>query len=94
MMKNLVFLYIDENSAHAFEKVFSEKSCFEKCLEWAADVSSLCGIVVACFEENKNTVEQALKWASESSGILTFTFHWFSPLGGKGKSFYSKNFII
>lgn len=57
MMKNLVFLYIDENSAHAFEKVFSEKSCFEKCLEWAADVSSLCGIVVACFEENKNTVE-------------------------------------
>ena len=42
-------------------------------------------------EENKNTVEQALKWACETSGILTFTFHWFSPVGGCGKSFYSKN---
>ena len=57
MMKNLVFLYIDENSAHAFEKVFSEKSAFERCLDWAADVSDLCGIVVACAEENKNIVE-------------------------------------
>ncbi len=53
-----------------------------------AESDSECLIEV---EENKNTVEQALKWASESSGILTFTFHWFSPLGGKGKSFYSKN---
>ncbi|MGN0729166.1 glycosyl hydrolase [Treponema sp.] len=42
-------------------------------------------------EENRNTAEIALKWAKENSGILTFTFHWFSPLGGHGKSFYAEN---
>ncbi len=42
-------------------------------------------------EENKNTAECALKWATESNGIVTFSFHWFSPVGGCDKSFYAKN---
>lgn len=41
--------------------------------------------------ENQNTIEVALKWAMEEKGILTFSFHWFSPIGGKDKSFYAKN---
>ena len=41
--------------------------------------------------ENRGTLETALRWAMQSKGILTFTFHWFSPLGGHDKSFYSKN---
>lgn len=56
-MKNLVFLYIGENSANAFEKVFSGKSAFERSLVWASGISDLCGIVAACSEENKNSVE-------------------------------------
>ncbi len=56
-MKNLVFLYIGENSANAFEKVFSGKSAFERSLVWASGISDLCGIVAACSEENKNAVE-------------------------------------
>lgn len=41
--------------------------------------------------ENRNTMETALKWAKENHGIVTLTFHWFSPLGGHDKSFYAKN---
>lgn len=41
--------------------------------------------------ENRNTMKTALKWAKETQGIVTLTFHWFSPLGGHDKSFYAKN---
>ncbi|MGN0437622.1 MAG: glycosyl hydrolase [Lachnospiraceae bacterium] len=41
--------------------------------------------------ENQHTLETAMKWAKESDGILTFSFHWFSPIGGHDKSFYSIN---
>jgi mannan endo-1,4-beta-mannosidase len=41
-------------------------------------------------EENKNTLETAFAWA-EKKGIITFTWHWFSPLYGSDKTFYQKN---
>lgn len=41
--------------------------------------------------ENRNTMETALKWAKSSGGIVTLSFHWFSPIGGSDKSFYAKN---
>lgn len=41
--------------------------------------------------ENRETIETALDWARKTNGIVTLTFHWFSPLGGHDKSFYSKN---
>ena len=41
--------------------------------------------------ENRGTVETALDWAKNTNGIVTLTFHWFSPIGGRDKSFYSKN---
>ena len=41
--------------------------------------------------ENQGTVETALKWAKEEKGILTFSFHWFSPIGGADKSFYAEH---
>lgn len=41
--------------------------------------------------ENHGTVDTALKWAKESGGIVTLSFHWFSPIGGRDKSFYAKN---
>ena len=40
--------------------------------------------------ENRGTLEQAYEWAKKG-GILTFTWHWYSPIGGKDKSFYTKN---
>lgn len=44
-------------------------------------------------EENKGTVETALQWAraNRPDGILTFSFHWFSPIGGRDKSFYAEH---
>lgn len=41
--------------------------------------------------ENQNTMETALKLARESDVILTFCFHWFSPIGGSDKSFYTEH---
>ena len=41
--------------------------------------------------ENRHTLEEAMKWAQNSDGIITFSFHWFSPIGGRDKSFYAKN---
>ena len=41
-------------------------------------------------DENKDTLETALAWA-ERKGLITFTWHWFSPLYGADKTFYQKN---
>ena len=41
--------------------------------------------------ENRGTVETAIEWAKEDKGIVTLSFHWFSPIGGHDKSFYAKN---
>ena len=41
--------------------------------------------------DNRGTVDTALEWAKSTDGILTFSFHWFSPLFGRDKSFYAEN---
>lgn len=42
-------------------------------------------------EENRNTVDTAIQWAKETNGIVALCFHWFSPIGGRDKSFYSRH---
>lgn len=47
----------------------------------------------ACVTEvlnSQNTLALAMDWAKRG-GIVTFTWHWFSPLGGHDKSFYTVN---
>ena len=41
--------------------------------------------------ENRGTLDTAMEWAEKEQGILTFSFHWYSPVGGRDKSFYAKN---
>lgn len=41
--------------------------------------------------ENIGTLHNAMDWVINRRGLLTFTWHWFSPIGGHDKSFYSKN---
>lgn len=41
--------------------------------------------------ENRGTIDTAIKWAKETEGIVTLSFHWFSPLGGRDKSFYAEH---
>jgi len=38
--------------------------------------------------ENRGTMETARKWAKSCDGIVTLSFHWYSPLGGRDKAFY------
>jgi len=40
--------------------------------------------------ENRNTIDTAIDWAKKG-GIVTYTWHWYSPLGGRDKSFYTKH---
>ena len=40
--------------------------------------------------ENEGTLQQAYEWA-EKGGLLTFTWHWYSPIGGVDKAFYAQN---
>lgn len=40
--------------------------------------------------ENQGTLKRAYEWA-EKGGLLTFTWHWYSPIGGKDKAFYAEN---
>lgn len=47
-----------------------------------------------CREElasNPGSVEEAVRWAKESHGLVTFCWHWFSPLYGRNKSFYTED---
>lgn len=50
--------------------------------------SDACRIEV---EENRNTLETAWEWINNKRGLVTFTWHWFSPLGGSDKSFYTEH---
>ena len=46
----------------------------------------------ACITEvkrNQGTLEKAWEWVKKG-GLITFTWHWFSPLGGRDKSFYTE----
>ncbi len=40
--------------------------------------------------ENYGTLQKAWEWA-EKKGLITFTWHWFSPLYGRSKSFFTCN---
>lgn len=40
--------------------------------------------------ENLGTLKRAWEW-SQRGGLITFTWHWFSPLGGRSKAFFTKN---
>ncbi len=41
--------------------------------------------------DNRGTLDTAFEWAKTSDGILTFSYHWYSPRGGRDKSFYAAN---
>lgn len=41
-------------------------------------------------ERNYGMIKRAWEWA-EKKGLITFTWHWFSPLGGRSKSFFTRN---
>ncbi len=41
-------------------------------------------------EQNFGTLKKAWEWA-DKKGLITFTWHWFSPLGGRSKAFFSYN---
>lgn len=46
-----------------------------------------------CLEEvegNYGTLQNAWEWAAQK-GVVTMTWHWFSPLGGRSKAFYARN---
>jgi len=41
--------------------------------------------------ENRGTIDTAIELAKKSDIIVTICFHWFSPVGGSDKAFYSEH---
>ena len=41
--------------------------------------------------EDKGTLADALSWGSDKEHIVTLSFHWFSPMYGRDKSFYAEH---
>ncbi|MBQ8107771.1 MAG: beta-mannosidase, partial [Ruminococcus sp.] len=41
-------------------------------------------------DENYGILKRAWEWA-QKKGLITFTWHWFSPLGGRSKAFFTRN---
>ena len=60
----------------AYSPNINWESCDEACLKE--------------LRENEGTLQQAYEWA-QKGGLITFTWHWYSPIGGVDKAFYSKN---
>ncbi len=47
-----------------------------------------------CLDEvyqNRHTMEEAIKWGRKEDSMVTLSFHWFSPIGGSDKAFYSEH---
>ena len=47
-------------------------------------------VCMAEVQNNYGTLKRAWDWANQK-GLLTFTWHWFSPLSGRSKSFFAEN---
>lgn len=41
--------------------------------------------------QNWGTIEAALQWWQERRGLVTMCWHWYSPIDGRDKSFYTEN---
>ncbi len=79
--------YIRENTGHTPKLIGFELLSYSPNINYD-DATKEC---IKEVEENKGTLKTALKVAKEKDAILTFSFHWFSPTGGRDKSFYAKN---
>ena len=44
-------------------------------------------------ERNRDTLPLAMAWGNRG-GLVTFTWHWFSPLSGRAKSFFAENTVF
>ena len=79
--------YINQVTGKSPKLVGFELLSYSPNINWK-DASEACLTEV---RENENTLDKAMEYALRGDTILTFTFHWFSPVGGRDKSFYAEN---
>lgn len=60
-MKTLVFLYVDSNSLHLFDKVFDGNSAFYRSLKWADSVCDSVGTVVLTCDKYLEKVNEEIR---------------------------------
>lgn len=71
-MKNIVFIYAGYSTTTSFEKIFDDKSAFEKVLDWCKKIKNSAAVVVATSEITQVPAVQCLKDEGvESFKVLT-----------------------
>lgn len=81
------YQYIHEVTGHYPKVVGFEMLSYSGNINWE-DASEACLTEV---RENQHTMETALALATQKDVILTICFHWFSPMGGRDKAFYTEH---
>lgn len=79
--------YIKEVTGHYPKLVEFEMLSYSPNINYE-DASKECLTEV---EENKGTMDTALSLAKEQDIIMMLCFHWFSPIGGRDKAFYTEH---
>lgn len=75
-MKNIIFLYAGFVLNHAFDILFSEKSAFERVLDWALNIEDSKGIFIACNPETELSVKKVLDRTSCDKAVIVTLPKW------------------
>ena len=75
-MKNIIFLYAGFVLNHAFDILFSEKSAFERTLDWATKIEDSSSIFIACTPETEISVKKVLEHYSCNKAVIVTLPGW------------------
>ncbi|MDE6626959.1 MAG: glycoside hydrolase family 26 protein [Lachnospiraceae bacterium] len=75
----------DDASEPCLTEVYENRDTLETAYQWALSRRPEA--------DGKDSREQKVswEWMPDRDGIVTFCFHWFSPVGGRDKSFYTEH---
>ncbi|MCM1497827.1 MAG: glycoside hydrolase family 26 protein [Clostridium sp.] len=75
----------EDASEPCLTEVYENRDTLETAYQWALSRST------ETDRENLAAGNGLWEWRADRDGIVTFCFHWFSPVGGRDKSFYTEH---
>lgn len=75
-MKNIVFIYCGFDLTHAFDKIFSGISAFERVLLWTKNIQNLSSVQIFAKPEFSENIKECLKNQNINSAVITEKSSW------------------